>query len=79
MPLSNLQLLNSWHAVPLRTRISILVLSIIEAEPHASDAVRGLITNACAMSEMLDEDQRAVIAEFLRQEADLLDAPKLLN
>ena len=76
MPLSNLQLLNSWHAVPVSKRIAILAMSIIESEPGATAPVRNLIATACMMAEQLGEEQRAILAALLREEADLLDAPR---
>jgi hypothetical protein len=79
MRLLNADLFSAWNAIPLERRIAILTLSIIEREPHATDAVRNLIATASLMAEQLDEVQRAVFATLLRETADLLDRPRVLN
>jgi hypothetical protein len=69
-------MVNSWNAVPLSKRLAILTLSIVQTEPNAGAAARNLLGTAVAMAEMLDEDERAVVAAFMRAEADLLDAKR---
>jgi hypothetical protein len=75
-PLSNLDLVNSWNAVPVSKRVAILTLSIVQTAPHAGDAARNLLATAVSMAEMLDEDERGIVAAFMRAEADLLDAKR---
>jgi hypothetical protein len=75
-PLTNLDLVNGWNAIPIRKRIAILTLSIVQTEPRATDAVRNLLASACTMAEMLDEEERGIVAAIMRSEADLLDAKR---
>jgi hypothetical protein len=79
MPLNNFQLLNSWNALPLQTRIAVLTVSVIEASDETVAAIRNLIATASMMAEQLDEEQRAILAALLREQADLLDVPQWVN
>jgi hypothetical protein len=76
VPLSNLDLVNSLNAVPMEKRLAILTLSIIESDPGATAPPRHLIATACLMAEQLNEEQRAVIAAYMRSVADLLEAER---
>jgi hypothetical protein len=68
-----LDLVNSW---PLTKRLAILTLSIIDSTAGAAAPVRNLIAVATTMAAQLNSEQRAIIAAFMRSEADLLDAPR---
>jgi hypothetical protein len=73
MQLSNLDLVNRWNAIPLATRLAILIESIIESDRHATKAVRSLISTAAIMATHLSAADRSVIAWHMRMEASTLD------
>lgn len=60
-------------AMPFADRMSVLTLSIIERDPEAVTAVKGLISVIVMMTARLAESERFTLAEKLRDAADALE------
>ena len=78
-PLSHTALVSQWNAIPLSVRIAVLTVSIQASDESATAAVRNLIATASILSEQLGEIERATIAALMREVADEVERPRLLN
>jgi len=76
MPLSNVAIVNVWHAVPVARRIAILAMSIIEMDNAAVPAIESLIGLVVCMTRQLNNEQRAQLVDRLKAEAE---TPEVLN
>jgi hypothetical protein len=59
-----------------QSELADLTVAIIESDPDPSAVPTNLIGLALAMAEQLNEEQRFVIAAFMRSEADRLVTPR---
>jgi hypothetical protein len=60
-------------SLPADERLAMLCCSVIERDPGATAAVKGLIAVATAMARRLNVEQRFELAEVLRDSADEIE------
>jgi hypothetical protein len=73
-PLSNINLMKAWNKTPLMTRLTLLARSVVNGE-RPEVGVGKLIGLVALMASFLGAEQRLLIANQLRDEADALAPP----